>query len=75
MTGFTRISLSIDEDLLRDIDFQFLKETGKQTPKNSYGKIVYGLLRPIIPDRKAHVTPEGSIGNGDSNKSTTKNHY
>lgn len=57
MTGFTRISLSIDEDLLLDIDFQFLKETGRQTPKNSYGKIFYQLLRPIIPDRNAHVTP------------------
>lgn len=57
MTKFTRISLSIDKELLKDIDFQFLKETGRQTPKNSYGKIFFGLLRPLIPDRNAHVTP------------------
>ncbi len=75
MTGFTRISLSIDKDLLRDIDFQFLKETGKQTPKNSYGEIFYRLLRPIIPDRKTHVTDEVKINNDNNNNRSTKNNH
>ena len=69
-TNYTRISLSIDKELLSDIDFMALKVQGIATPKNSYGKIFYELLRPIVPDRNAQVTDEASENNGDSYSST-----
>ena len=57
--GFKKISLSIDDELLSDIEYEILKIEGKIEPHNSYGKYFYGMLRDRVPHRNSQVTEEG----------------
>jgi len=56
--GFKKISVSLDENLLADINFEILKIDGKIEPKNSYGKYFYDKLRDRVPYRNEQVTNE-----------------
>lgn len=57
-TNFSVISISLDKELLLDINWDMGKNPGKQEPKNSYGKYLYKKLRPIVPYRN---TTEDSV--------------
>ena len=58
--GFKKISLSIDDELLSDIEYQILKIEGKIEPKNSYGKYFYEMLRDRVPHRNMQITADGT---------------
>ncbi len=75
MSNFRIISISLDAELLNDINFMFAKRTQGQDPKNSYGKIFYELLRTIVPHSKEQYTDKGLEihGNGVS-ESDQDNH-
>lgn len=49
--NFERLSISLDAELVKDINFVMMKQSDITEPKNSYGKFFYDLLRPIIPHR------------------------
>lgn len=58
MRNFERLSISLDSELVADINFMLMKTEGKVDPKNSYGKFFYEVLRPIVPHRNAENTEE-----------------
>ena len=68
--NFIRISLSLDSELVNDINFEIMRIEGKMEPKRSYSKYFYQKLRPIVPHRNAQITDEGNyIGEPESTDS------
>lgn len=53
--NFTRISISLDSELVADINWVMMKQTGMTETKNSYGQFFFKMLRPIIPYRNAEI--------------------
>ncbi len=51
MKNFKRISISLDSELVNDINFEMMKIDGRTEPDNSYSKYFYKKLRPIVPHR------------------------
>lgn len=53
MENFTRISISLDSELVKDINWHMMKQSGIKEPNNSYAKYFFEMLRPIVPHRNA----------------------
>ncbi len=50
---FQRISISLDDELVKDINFDMMKQHGIKEPKNSYGTYFYNKLRDRVPHRNS----------------------
>lgn len=53
--SFTRLSITLSNDLVNDIHFDLMKEHGKIDPKTSLGAYIEKKMRPQVPYRNPEI--------------------